>query len=295
MTFFKALTLIFSLSTIQNVVGHARLRSPASRATCWREGFPNPPDYNDNQGFCGGAQYQQNLGGKCGICGDPYNGPKPHEAPGGKYANGIIVDTYQPGQEVQVTIEVTANHKGYFEFKLCPNNNVNMDPEQDCFDNNVLEVVNGDGKKFPIGSESKNYYPKIKLPDGLTCSQCILQWTYVTGNSWACDPATGQCCVGCNPLKQEHFRACADIAISNNGGGGTNPPATTTSGPVTPVTATTSTPASPVTTTTSAPTSPPSGGCKAIGPWHGQTSMNEWCERNCNHNPPFCPPTMCVC
>ena len=45
-----------------------------------------------------------------------------------------IVDTYQPGQEVQVTIEVTANHKGYFEFKLCPNNNVNMDPEQDCFD-----------------------------------------------------------------------------------------------------------------------------------------------------------------
>ena len=35
-------------------------------------------------------QYQQNLGGKCGICGDPYNGPKPHEAPGGKYANGII-------------------------------------------------------------------------------------------------------------------------------------------------------------------------------------------------------------
>ena len=47
------------------------------------------------------------------------------------------MDTYQPGQEVQVTIEVTANHKGYFEFKLCPNNNVNMDPEQDCFDKYV--------------------------------------------------------------------------------------------------------------------------------------------------------------
>jgi hypothetical protein len=39
----------------QNVVGHGRLRSPPSRATCWREGFPNPADYNDNQGFCGGA------------------------------------------------------------------------------------------------------------------------------------------------------------------------------------------------------------------------------------------------
>lgn len=293
MLLFKALTLILSLASIQNVVGHGRLRSPPSRATCWREGFPNPPDYNDNQGFCGGAQYQQNLGGKCGICGDPWDGPKPHEAPGGTYANGIIVNTYQSGQEVEVNIEITANHKGYFEFKLCPNDNIHQDPKQDCFDDNVLEVVNGNGKKFPIGTGNKNYFPIIKLPEGMTCSQCILQWTYITGNSWACDPATGKCCVGCNPLKQEHFRACADIAISNNGGPiGTNPPGTTT----------TSAPVPPVTTTTSAPTPPPasttttsSGGCKAIGPWSGQAAMNTWCERNCNHNPPFCPGHMCVC
>jgi hypothetical protein len=86
--------------------------------------------------------------------------------------------------------------------------------------------------------------PIIKLPDGLTCSQCILQvnkgdkslktkqnnlihpcfysiflfkWTYTAGNTWDCDPITGECCTGCNPLRQEHFRACSDIAISNNG------------------------------------------------------------------------------
>merc|ERR1712002_1043755 len=67
---FKILILIFSLTFIQNVVGHGRLRYPPSRASMWRDGFPTPPDYNDNQGFCGGATHQQSLGGKCGICGD---------------------------------------------------------------------------------------------------------------------------------------------------------------------------------------------------------------------------------
>merc|ERR1712080_618156 len=33
--------------------GRGRLRNPASRASQWREGFDNPADYNDNQGFCG--------------------------------------------------------------------------------------------------------------------------------------------------------------------------------------------------------------------------------------------------
>ena len=62
---------------------------------------------------------------------------------------------------------------------------------------NLLEVVNGDGNKFMIGVGNKNYCkeayskisfktfldviycsisdPIIKLPNGLTCSQCILQ------------------------------------------------------------------------------------------------------------------------
>ena len=36
------------------VDGHGRLRKPASRASMWRDGYPTPPDYNDNQGYCGG-------------------------------------------------------------------------------------------------------------------------------------------------------------------------------------------------------------------------------------------------
>ena len=36
------------------VTGHGRMRLPASRASMWRDGHPTPPDYNDNEGFCGG-------------------------------------------------------------------------------------------------------------------------------------------------------------------------------------------------------------------------------------------------
>ena len=111
-------------------------------ASAWRYGFNTPPDYNDNEGFCGGFDYQFNIaGGKCGICGDPwFANPREHEAPGGRYATGTITGSYKHGETINVQIDVTANHRGFFEFKLCPNNpcdnctNDTSDPSQDCFD-----------------------------------------------------------------------------------------------------------------------------------------------------------------
>lgn len=87
-------------------------------------------------------QHQHEVnGGKCGICGDPYDAlTKDHEAPDGKYANGIIVGEFQAGDIIDVTIEITANHKGYLVFKLCPNDNILLDPLQDCFDKYVKSV-----------------------------------------------------------------------------------------------------------------------------------------------------------
>ena len=88
------------------------------------------------------------------------------------------MDNFKSGQEVEITVQVTTYHKGYFEFKLCPNNNVNEDPVQDCFDKwvkqntkydlkiaplklillrNLLEVVNGDGTKYYPHGGSKTY------------------------------------------------------------------------------------------------------------------------------------------
>ena len=56
------------------------------------------------------------------------------QAPGGRFANGLITRQYKPGQDIVVKVDVTANHKGYFTFKLCQNNNTAQDPRQDCFD-----------------------------------------------------------------------------------------------------------------------------------------------------------------
>ena len=73
--------------------------------------------------------------GRCGICGDTYGVfPADHAAPGGRYANGIIVKEYRMGQVIDVEIDVSANHKGSFIFKLCRNNNIAKDSSQRCFD-----------------------------------------------------------------------------------------------------------------------------------------------------------------
>jgi len=205
--------LILLSALVAGCMGHARLRKPPSRASQWREGFDNPPDYNDNQGFCGGKGHQnQEMGGKCGICGDPYDGPWPHQAPGGMFANGNIVATYEEGSWIDVNVEVTTNHLGYFMFRLCPNDDVKQDPEQDCFEEYVLPTGSGTDR-YPVTDWRLGYWnTQVQLPAGLTCTQCILQWTYTAGNDWGtCENGTSS--LGCGP--QETFRACADIAIES--------------------------------------------------------------------------------
>ena len=51
-----------------------------------------------------------------------------------RYANGIIVREYRVGQIIDVQVDVTANHKGTFIFRLCANNNIAQDSDQSCFD-----------------------------------------------------------------------------------------------------------------------------------------------------------------
>ncbi len=122
------------------------------------------------------VQHQQSLGGKCGICGDPWDAePRQHEAPGGAFANGIIAREYRPGQKIQVIVDVTANHDGYFQFMLCANNNTAQDPGQECFDKTVLPVLPDLTDKYYIGDHLGNHYLGLLLPDDVYCDQCILQ------------------------------------------------------------------------------------------------------------------------
>lgn len=190
---------------------------PVSRASAWRKGFKNPADYNDNEGYCGGYSHQWlRSRGKCGVCGDPWGQrPRNHEAPGGRYANGIIVKEYRVGETMEVEIDLSANHRGSFTFKLCQNNNVRRDSHQRCFDRHTLKVYPEMTESFELPSEaSQTFYIQLKLPEGVTCKQCVLQWTYNTANSWGNCP-NGTNAIGCGP--QETFRACSDIRISRSG------------------------------------------------------------------------------
>ena len=38
------------------------------------------------------------------------------------------------GSDIDVQVQITADHKGFFEFKVCPNNNFAVDPNQSCFE-----------------------------------------------------------------------------------------------------------------------------------------------------------------
>ena len=41
---------------------------------------------------------------------------------------------YEQGQMIDVTVELTAAHKGYFEFRLCPWNNIHVPVTHECLD-----------------------------------------------------------------------------------------------------------------------------------------------------------------
>lgn len=56
---------------------------------------------------------------------------------------------------------------------------------------------------------------QVQLPPYLTCTQCVLQWTYFTANQWGMC-VNGTEAQGCG--QSETFRNCADIAIHTSAG-----------------------------------------------------------------------------
>lgn len=127
----------------------------------------------------------QQLGGLCGPCGDPYDGERENEA-GGKYALGIISKHLPDGADILETKVVnTAFHEGYYEFRICPNNDTTKAVTQECLNENLMSILEGDDQ-FPT-----RFYPPgtgehlvhIQLPQGIKCSQCVVQWRYRTGPS----------------------------------------------------------------------------------------------------------------
>jgi uncharacterized protein YegP (UPF0339 family) len=108
-------------------------------------------------------------------------------------------------------VELTGAHDGHFEFRLCARNSRN-EPESDaCFNKNLLQLADGSGYKVKATRRKGLYSTKVKLPKGVKCSRCVIQWHYRTGNNWG-DCGNGSYDVGCGP--QETFRGCSDVSIN---------------------------------------------------------------------------------
>ena len=110
--------------------GHGQLRLPASRASAWREGFNTPAYYDDMGTQCGGRHFDKVTPKTCNICGGR-PGSKQFLT-GSRYATGTITGEYRSGGTIKLRYHATANHKGYFLVKLCPQNTDN--PTQSCLD-----------------------------------------------------------------------------------------------------------------------------------------------------------------
>ena len=181
--------------------GHGFLERPAAR------------NVQLNSGYCpsclnaGGTStvYAAGLPGRYGVCGDPWNGPKPHE----RFVR--VAGTYRRGGTVRARTVLTANHLGRWGLKLCPFPRAT----QACFDAHPLLRTNG--KPFVRVTAARHAYEAtFRLPRGLTCSRCVLQWTYETANScnlpgspWI--PGVSRCRESAN---WERFWNCADIEVT---------------------------------------------------------------------------------
>ena len=243
------------------VAAHGRLMEPPGRSSLYH--FPTDPDiaaewdkivpnYNDNQLFCGGFSVQVSNGYRCGVCGDNFIEPRPRDNElGGRYgSSGIIPREYRAGDRIPLTVQITAHHLGWFEFRLCKYEG-GLEDDQ-CFigDDSLIKFVDGSTRhyittEFPQRRGKAGYWYELEviLPD-IECEHCVLQWRYHCGNNWGTDSEG----TGIGYGLQEEFYGCADIKVTK----GDSEVVT-----IKPSKAPTSTIEPTVTTATTEPTAPP--------------------------------------
>ena len=118
----------------------------------------------------------------CGMCGDPVNDtvPRPNEN-GGTYAPNVILTRYfESGQTAEISIfNNYPDQPGFYEFRLCENGD---NPTQACLDANLLFVEDSNSTRMSVPGQGLNMV-HVRLPAGVTCSHCLLQWRFKKGNS----------------------------------------------------------------------------------------------------------------
>lgn len=278
--FFAWMTLLIGLMGMRGVAAHGKLTQPASR---------NELGGTSNCAHC------LNGGGPCGDTSSLnfYAGPQA---------------TWTAGSIVPIEVLITAHHRGHYEFRICDQvlNSRVANPDA-CLNKWVLERATPEEAGFrdcrpgdqraacvpfdplhperwylpPSGEVNLRHTIYFKVPAGLQCEACTLQWHWWSANS--CIPAgdygcykdilqsngywvnskspwwtvgAGSCSGPAGPNGHsgcgEQFWNCADIKVLGNGGPittrrTTQAPATTTTAAVTtvaPPSATTTMPSS---------------------------------------------------
>ena len=88
--------------------------------------------------------------GMCGLCGDAYDMPQPRpNEMGGEFGKGVLGATLTMDSMIEVEVELTAYHKGFFEIRLCPHNRRDVPVTQSCLDEHLLSQENGGQKYYP--------------------------------------------------------------------------------------------------------------------------------------------------
>lgn len=158
---------------------------------------------------------------RAGLCGDA-KGKNDHMVGGSfmPYSSVPIVANYKSGATVDFSVEIDTNHNGYFDFYLCDLDACGTDDlSEDCFTggycyqlNRVKHTDCEDPKvdtNFECGPvdaayPGRWYVPcrstahvgvhvvggnsgtmRYKLPDGVECKHCVIQWYWGTANSCA--------------------------------------------------------------------------------------------------------------
>ncbi|XP_062578233.1 uncharacterized protein LOC134240148 [Saccostrea cucullata] len=202
------LVLILSLLIQGSLQQYGHLEDPPARGSMWRYGFNTPVNNEDNSLNCGGKQVQMKNQGRCGVCGDAYDGVRAHEY-GGQYATGLISKSFPLGTEhIQIIVRNVSPQLGSYEFRLCSKDNLPGGVTQACLDQNVLLVkddtlVNSDFRSryyvTPSIRNVLNHKIIAKLPTGFTCEHCVLQWKFLS--------------VPDRDGYREEYVNCADISI----------------------------------------------------------------------------------
>jgi len=103
---------------------------------------------------------------------------------------------------IPIAVNLTTNHQGYFEFRLCDKSDKASHLEQECYDRHLLEVISASNQKR-WRQKNKKYWENVKdskvtryyvphgennffefhlqLPKKVRCKHCVLQWEYHTG------------------------------------------------------------------------------------------------------------------